>query len=102
MQIGFGHEGSGVVGQPAKGRWRAAGIGASLAAGGPEWHAKAAILPAGGPHGPRGVQRRPSGRCRRPPGAGRRPLEPAQISNLYYVPGGRSVSRPISRPRPAS
>ncbi|WP_236655051.1 hypothetical protein [Burkholderia pyrrocinia] len=45
MQIGFGHEESGEYGhpeygQPAKGRWRAAGIGASLAAGGPAWHAK--------------------------------------------------------------
>ncbi|MPV71132.1 hypothetical protein GD429_36300 [Burkholderia sp. BE17] len=99
MQVGFGHEesweyGQPEYGQPVKGRWRAAVIGASLAAGCPEWHAKAAILPAGGAQRPRAAQCRPSGRCRAP--------DPAQISNSYYVPGDRSRCRPISRSRAAS
>ncbi|OXI71629.1 hypothetical protein CFB44_24970 [Burkholderia sp. AU31280] len=93
MQVGIGHEQSGRSGKPAKGRWRAAGIGASLAAGGPGWHANAQFYLLTG-RAARNTGHRADAATvdRRPPG-----VEPVQISNAYYVFGGQFVRRPISR-----
>ncbi|MPV56682.1 hypothetical protein CFB46_28490 [Burkholderia sp. HI2761] len=93
MQVGIGHEQSGEVGQAGKGRRRAAGIGASLAAGGPGWHANAQFyLLAGRAARDAGHRADAATGERRPPD-----VEPAQISNAYYVFGGQFVRRPISR-----
>ncbi|ONJ03110.1 hypothetical protein A8D95_22800 [Burkholderia cenocepacia] len=94
MQVGIGHEESGQYGQAGEGAWRAAGSGASLAAGGRGWHANAQFYPLGG-GAARNAGRRADAATvdRRLPG-----VEPAQISNPYYVCGRQFVRRPISRP----
>ncbi|RQV52047.1 hypothetical protein DF020_30190 [Burkholderia cenocepacia] len=98
MQVGIGHEESGRYGQAGEGAGRAAGSGASLAAGGPGWHAKAQFYLLTG-RAARDPGRRADAAAidRRPPGVG-----PVQISNPYYVCGGQFVRRPISRPRARS
>ncbi|WJN74694.1 hypothetical protein OH687_30745 [Burkholderia anthina] len=85
---------AGSTGKPAKARARAAGEGASLAAGGPGWHANAQFYPLAGRAVRAAGHPADAAAAHLPVVARRTP----QISNLYYVFGGQFVRRPISRP----